>query len=187
MRYIIEALISVGLIIVIIVLIFSGGNGKKPASPKPIGLTSLVGSGASVQIVTEGQISADKTHREISITINQGASKVDIIQGYQNHVISSHRIPNNKAAYDTFLRALELAGFSQSNTSGNQDERGHCPLGHRYLYKVIDASGKVSQRLWGDNCSSSDGSFKGNGDLIQNLFQLQIPKYNDYTNDVDLG
>lgn len=188
MRYVIGALISVGLIIVIIVLIFTGGgNDNNPATSKPVNLTSLADSGASVQLVTKGQISADKTHREITITIGENTSNLDVIQGYQNHVINSHHINNNQASYTAFLHALELAGFNQGDTSGDQDERGHCALGQRYLYKVIDSSGKVSQRFWSDTCSSSVGTFKGNGGLIRQLFQLQIPKYSDYTSDVDLG
>lgn len=185
MRYIVGALISVGLIIVILVLIFTGGTSNKSNQQQPIDLTSLANTGDSVQLVTEGAISADSTHREIKITIGQSTSELDVIGGYNGNVISSHQIGNNEAAYNNFLHALALAGFSDGNLSASQNEQGHCPLGYRYLYQVVDASGNVKQKLWNDTCGV--GTFKGQGPLIRQLFQLQLPDYDKWTVNVNLS
>lgn len=186
MRYIIGSLIAVGLVIIIIILIFTGRNGGS-IGPQPIDLTSLANTGTTVQLVTEGELSANETRREIRVTVGRDASTLKVIKGYQGHVISSHKIDNNRQAYAAFLHGLKLAGFNLGNTAGNQDERGYCPLGRRYIYKVIDAGGHVTQKFWSDTCDSDDGTFRGNSDLVRRLFELQIPKYDEWTEDVDLG
>lgn len=183
MRYIIGALIAVGLFIVILVLIFSGGNSTN--GPSPINPVSLASTNSSVRLVTEGQESADSTYREIQITIGQNSSELDVIGGYNGNVISSHQISNNQAAYDVFLHALNLAGFSNGDLSASQDERGHCALGQRYLYEIIGPNGGVRQKLWNDSCGV--GTFKGQDTYIRQLFQLQIPQYDNWTNNVSLS
>lgn len=186
MRYIVGVLISVGLIIVIIVLILSGGGGNSRRNQlAPIDVTTLAASGDSVRLVTEGTISADSTYREIQITIGQSTSELDVIGGYNGNIISSHQIGNNQSAYSQFLHALALAGFSNGDLAASQDERGHCALGYRYLYEVVGASGKIRQKLWNDTCGA--GTLKGQGPLIRQLFQLQLPDYNKWTNSVNLS
>lgn len=180
MRYFIGTLIAIALIIVIIVLLLTGGS--KPA-PQPINLSNLSTTGDKVQLVIDGEVTANSEHREIRITVGRRTSTVDVIKGYRGEVISSHTVDNNSDAYYVFLKALELAGFNLGK-SGPSYNPGFCPLGQRHIYKVISATGKVRQSFWGSTCGG--GSFTGNANLIITLFQKQIPKYDDYTSDVSL-
>lgn len=180
MRYFIGTLIAIALIIVIIVLLLTGGG--EPA-PQPISLSKLSTTDSQVQLIIDGEVTADSEHREIRITVGRRTSTVDIIQGYRGDVIDTHTVDNNSEAYFVFLKALGLAGFNMGN-AGPGYNPGFCPLGQRHIYKVISGTGKVRQSFWGSTCGG--GSFTGNANLVITLFQNQIPKYDVYTANVSL-
>lgn len=175
-RYVVGVLIALGLLAVILVLIFTGGGSQ--SKPRPVNLRSFATSGGQVQLTIDGPVNAPSAHRAVRITISANSSEVDVIQGYNGNVISSHTSGNSQNSYRVFLNALQLAGFTEGQ-SGSGDGSGYCPTGERHIYRVISAGGSIEQNLWGSTCGG--GTFAGNAGLVITLFQNQIPKYSQYT------
>lgn len=186
-RYVVGIAIVVVLLLMILILVLTGGSKSSPKNVprQPVNVLDLANSGSSVRLITEGVESADSTYREIWITIGPNNSEYDVIQGYQGHVISSQVFANNPSAYQTFLYGLSRAGFSNGDLKGDQNERGHCALGTRWLYEVVSPAGGVQQKFWNDSCGV--GTFKGLDILTRQLFRLQIPGYNDLVSNVSLA
>lgn len=180
MRYIIGVLVAAGLVVLIIILLVSGGT---PA-PQPINLNQLAGTDTKVRLIEQGDLTADQNRRSVEITVGRDVSEMDVIQGYQGHVIRSSQSANNQAAFAVFLHGLTLNGFNLGdNNPANSDERGHCALGQRYLYEVISPDGAIRQKYWNDTCGV--GTFKGNASTIQTLFNKQIPNYDQLISGVN--
>jgi hypothetical protein len=171
------------LIIVIIVKIFAGGGSS---NAKKIDLTSYAHTDAVVQLKIEGPEVYYKDHREIKITVGRSQNELQIQQGYQGHVLSDKTFNNNEAAYAVFLHALDHAGFTDfKHNPKNKDERGYCPEDERYIFELVSGSKDV-ERAWTAGCSDV-GTFKGNTSLIEELFEQQIPKFNDLTQNINFA
>jgi len=184
-RYVIGFLLALGLIILVIILIIKGltSGGKSPL--QTVDLNSYANTGTTVQLIIDSPVTASSQHHDIIINIGNNQASLQVTQGYEGEVVRSKTYPMNVSAYDVFLRSLNLNGFTQSNNDPNlKDERGHCALGDRYIYEVIDETGNDLQRYWSTTCNT--GTFKGNIGSIQQLFQKQIPDYGELTNDVQL-
>jgi hypothetical protein len=91
----------------------------------------------------------------------------------------------NATAYEVFLRSLMLNGFTEGNNSASlADEQGHCALGDRYIYEVINSQGSSLEHYWYTTCGT--GTFKGNISVIHQLFVTQIPDYASLTANISL-
>src|SRR5690349_10170178 len=102
MRYFIGFLITLGLIIILILLLFTGGDGaKKPKTPRS--LASYSTTDAVVRLTTSGPINADSLHNEIRITVGKDDATYEQIQGYEDHVVNTASFANNESAYNNFL------------------------------------------------------------------------------------
>ena len=183
MRYFIGFLITIGLIILLIVLIFGGGGSKKstlPTSNKS--LDSYAGSDAEVRMTIDGPVNADQIHRQIQIDVSKDQITYEQITGYQGGVTKTTNYENNQSAYSDFLRTLAVAGFTKGNTDPQlKDERGYCPLGDRYIFEFIQED-KVIERYWATGCGGVK-SFLGDLDITTQLFEAQVPDFNE----VNLG
>jgi len=177
LRYVIAGLIGFGLIVLIFVLIFRGftGGGKSATpAPTPKALTSYASTDAAAQLTIDGPIVADSAHRSVIITVTQFQTQLDVIQGYQGSVIASQTFANNQDSYRTFLKALDLQGFTKGTaTSTNSDPTGTCPQGNRYTY-ALNQFGAPIVKFWANGCGG--GNFSGNRPLVRWLFQQQIPQ-----------
>lgn len=181
MRFFIGVLIALGLIVLVFVLIFTGGN--QPVEPKPK-LARAANSSVLMRLTIEGSVQANKTYREIRLTIGRDTSQLQVIQGYQGKVIKSKTYNNNVDSYSVFLSALDRAGYTNGNDDPKQrDERGVCPLGQRYIFETM--GGAKDQRYWDASCPGV-GTFKGRTALVLTLFQKQIPDYSELTSGVSL-
>lgn len=140
---------------------------------------------AQVVFTTQGRIVGDDQFNTIRITVSRDARKVEILNGYTGRVESSKTLPNNEAAFDAFLRSLNLAGFTSTRETKLADERGVCPRGLRYIYELQDA-GTPPQRTWSVSCTAKEGSFGGNAATVRQLFQGQITDYNKFVSKVRL-
>ncbi len=67
------------------------------------------------------------------------------------------------------------------------DERGVCPLGNRFIYRLTDSSTEI-MRTWSDNCNVANGPYGGGNaaSLITQLFRTQIPEYLKFTSGLQL-
>lgn len=185
-------LIGFGLVIIllffIIFMIVRGGGsseGKIPETKKE--LTSYADS--SDAVVTSrliGPITAAQDHYEVEINVSNSQATVDLISGYDGNVIDSRSYPLTTEAFREFLSALDKVGFTKGNTDeALRNDQGYCPTGQRYIFEMRDGANNI-QRFWTTSCNGTK-TYKGNRSATLNLFQKQIPDYNDFVNNSDLG
>ncbi|PID30686.1 hypothetical protein CSA80_04515 [Candidatus Saccharibacteria bacterium] len=182
-RIIIFLAVMFGFIWLIILLFskaFSGGNNTSIVERAP--LSSYARAGTEVQYTFDGRIVANQKHRSLRISVDASQSKIELMQGYDNHVIRQEVFPNTQESYLNFLNGLDTLGFSRGDDTIKQDERGQCPLQHRYVYLLREGGTDVF-RYWRTSCGT--GSFKGIANSVNVLFQRQIPPkvYNEFMRD----
>lgn len=186
-RFIIFLTVIVG-VVFLMVLLFGGGKkdtktADKQAAQKPTALVDYADRDSKVILTTDGQINSEEQHRAIRITVGRNSNTVEVIQGYQNTVIDSHRFDNNPEAYKTFLQSIARAGFDKKRTTTLTDDRGVCPLGLRYVTEIVD-NNEQKLRQWTATCQKGTSA----ADIVQvtTLFQKQIPDYFTLTSKVQL-
>lgn len=187
MRYFVGFLVTIGLIVLAFVLIFNltgRSNTSSTAVPaQQTQLTSYADTTKSVRMTIDGITNADSIHRQVQINISQNQSTFNLIGGYNGNVINSQTYENNQQAYRNFLYALQQAGFSTGDFDpAKADERGACPAGRRVSLDIYDGTQRV-QHLWTTSCGG--GTFEGNLNLVNRLFQRQIPDYGQLTRALD--
>jgi hypothetical protein len=186
-RYIVAFAGFMLLVILLLVLIFRGG-GKKPQTPTtPVKtLPDYANTTAAVSLTIDGRVNGEDKHRAIRISVDRYHRQLDIISGYSGNIVETHNFDNTEAAYDVFLRSINGGGFmSKSQKYKNNDERGKCPLGLRYIYELNDGGDELS-KSWSSTCGSATGTFGGNNSLMLSLFQAQITDYSKLTSKVVL-
>ena len=187
-RYIVGFLLAVGLIVVVIVLIVRAlisGPSTSPLQPAQHDLRSYENTATTVQLTIDSPVTAPERHHDIIINVGNDLTVLTVTQGYQGQAIRSRTYPMDESAYGVFLRALNANGFTQGNNDPTKkDERGHCALGDRFLYQIIDPSGQEIQHYWYTSCGS--GTFNGAPATIRRLFQAQVPDYFQQTNGIAL-
>lgn len=187
LRYFIGFFVTIGLIIILIILLFGGGGGdKKVQAPKtPKTLNSLASTDAQMRLTIIGPTNADQIHQQARVTIDRNGNTFELIQGYENTVTDSQSYESNEPAYSNFLHALSLAGYTKGiDDSKLADDRGHCPLGQRYIFEVIE-DGKTVSRYWSSNCGNKIKTYLGNTSLTLTLFEAQIPDFDTLTQDAN--
>ena len=180
MRYIVGFLIALGLIVLVFILILKTFNSSSNVKP-PTPLISYAGTNVEAELTIAGPITADQTHQALQIIVSQNLNTINIIHGYQGTVTQTQTFPNNQAAYAVFLRAIDIAGFSQGgqpNATAN-DQRGYCPEGNSYVYQIKNGSRDI-EHYWSTSCGNL-GTFKGNVSVVNTLFEQQIPNLNILT------
>lgn len=189
MKYVLSIFGVLVLLVLVILLIFR--SGPEPASEsvqngeKVVSLGEYEQKAAVASLTTRGKIVADENRRAIRISVTRNERVLEILEGYEENVLSRHTFPNNDDAYKIFLSALDTAGFSREQETDIKDERGICPLGRRYVYRLQDGPEQVL-RSWSTSCSTKQGSFGGNARTIRSLFERQIPEYRQLTRSVKL-
>jgi hypothetical protein len=184
MRYFLGFLITIGLLILLIILLFHGNSKPKvPNSSKP--LSSFATTDAEAVLTTQGAVNYDQNHSQIRITVDRDNVTYEEIKGYEGSVVKRQSFANNVSAYQTFLISLSKAGFTQGNTDpALKDERGYCPLGQRFVFAFRQGD-KELQRFWSTNCGGPK-TFNGNANLTITLFQNQVPNYTELSGNVTL-
>ncbi len=197
MRYFVGFLVTIGLIIVLIVLLLTGGHGGNDTSkqiqttgdkPRTVNqLAAYADSGAVVRLTVEGQISADQTYTALRITVGRQDVTYEQIQGYQDTVVNKQVYANNQNAYSNFLYAIGRNGFNLGDDNPKlANEKGFCALGNRYVYELMEGGHDI-QRYWSTSCGSgAPKTYKGNSANTIQLFQLQVPNYQTLTQNVEL-
>jgi hypothetical protein len=184
MRYFIGFLVTIGLIILLIVLIFNGGSSSKATvTPKP--LTSYYNTDAQVQLTIDGPITAVQDHEQVQISVNNGQTTYSQISGYNGEVVNTESYSNTQNSFYSFLRALETVSFTSGDTSSKlSNERGLCPLGRRYVVQLTQ-DGKTIERFWSTSCGGTK-TYNGNLPVTIELFEAQVPDYSTLTDSVTL-
>ena len=177
LRYLIGFFITIGLVILLIVLLFSGGSStptkKVPSSGKT--LDSYAATDAQVRITVDGPIVANQDHHQTQVTVDRNNVVVNLVRGYDNNVVTTQSFANTQASYSAFLHSLEVLEFTIGNTSDEtlKSEAGHCSSGVRYIFEIIQGGHDI-ERLWATSCGGPH-SYNGNLTGTLNLFRRQIP------------
>lgn len=200
MRYFVGFLVTIGLLITLLVLLFTGGQGNKGGkagkagnpliSARPQTTDQLVAysdTAAVVRLIIDGQINSNQTHQAIRITVGKDDVTYEQIQGYEGTVVNRQDFANNQSAYTNFLYALGRAGFTRGDSNSKlANEKGFCALGQRYIFELLDGDHTI-QRYWATSCGGgAPKTYKGGLALTLNLFELQLPDYGGLTRDVQL-
>lgn len=173
MRYIFGFLAAVALIMVVFILIVRGFGGGRPNAK--VELVDYVKTQTVMRMTVSGPINLEEKHRSVIVVVGRTTNSVELVQGYQGMVLESKDYNTNEEAYASFLRALDLQGYTKGNTDPKrQDSRGVCPTGRVYTFEIITGASTV-QKLWTTSCGG--GTFKGNTTTIRKLFREQIPDY----------
>lgn len=163
----------------------SSNTQKKPTTTTSQKVNKLSNDASEVTYTIVGRTVGEEDHRSIKVTVNESHRKIDILQGYDDHVLSSQSFDNTQSAFKTFLMALESASFTSHDTSIKTDERSVCPLGQKFIYSA-DYSDGTKLKSWTSSCGQNGASFKGKPETVETLFQNQIPKYDELTSSINL-
>ncbi len=189
MRYFIGILLVIFIILLGLMFIFRGHGSKTTPNNTPVvkPLPEYANTDAQVSTTIDGAITGDDTHRAIRITVSQNERLLEIIQGYSGNVISSNASYNTEDAYNVFLNAIALQGFTLNlkPTPANQSPIGKCPDGNRYIFQLTQ-NGETLKNLWTTNCGTKLGNFGGNAAGVLDLFEKQITNYDQLTANVQL-
>lgn len=184
MRYFLGFLVTMGLIILLIILLFSGGGKPKvPTTSKT--LDSYAATNAEVRMTIDGPINSEQQHQQLRITVGQSNVTFEQLQGYDGTVVNMQHYANSENAYAVFLLALNHMGFTQGSTDPKlQDERGYCATGDRYIFE-LKQNNKDLERFWATNCGKPN-TYLGSLNPTIELFKAQVPNYNDLTENINL-
>jgi hypothetical protein len=184
MRYLLAFLVAVGFIVLVFILIVRSFGGDDQASVQTE-LTDYARTQTVMRLTVEGRVNIDQEHRVARITVGRSENKIEIIHGYEGNVVDSRTYNSNETAYATFLRALDLRGYTRGDDDpALADSRGVCAGGRTYTFEIVTGSATV-QRFWSSSCGS--GTFKGNDAQIRGLFHAQIPDYTRLTGGMGLS
>jgi hypothetical protein len=176
-RYILGVFIAIGLVILIVIL-FTGGSKPSTKANQPVPLTSYANTDVQVQMTVDGPTVAPQNHNSVQITVGQSEATYTLFQGYDGQVVRVVPFSNTVNSYSAFLAALNQAGFNRGNNNPNlANDAGYCATGSTYVFEIIQ-NGKDLQRFWATNCLGEPRTFLGNIYRTSNLFQAQIPNFN---------
>lgn len=188
MKYILGVVVVVIALIVAIFAIATRPSetpGTGQDGDKVVTLKEEAGGDATLVYTIEGKIVGEEQHRSVRISVNRNIRTLEVLEGYTEKVIRSESLSNNSDAYDAFVAALDVAGFSRERDSKFEDRHGLCPFGRRYTYE-LRKNGEEPVDTWSTSCSTKDGTFGGAQPTVQQLFQNQIPNYSQLTSQVTL-
>lgn len=154
----------------------SNNNASSQASSAATAALLDSSAGVSTTMSVRGPIVADEEFRSYRITITPSERRIETFKGYLENTIEKQTFPNNVAAYEQFVHALNKANFTSArNLSEAKNElRGVCATGRLYEFSTLK-NNQTNQHLWTSTCSGSQGSLRANSTQLTQLFVNQIP------------
>lgn len=182
--------IIIGVVIVLFILGLIWAINRREANPaqdEAVPETALIDYAETtnqVRYIMRGRINAREDHRVLTISVGRDSRTAVISKGYNGRIIKAEKLGNDSAAYKQFLAAIANEGFTDTrDASRNVVPDGACPKGRRYDFEVIQA-GEIKQSLWTTSCGRINGTFDGDNQDIEVLFQRQIPEYEEFVQGV---
>lgn len=172
-RSIIVALVSIGLVVLVIVLLVKGFSGKPSAPSSRINVGNYAYSSAIATLLIDGPTNLNQDHYQVRISVSGTENEIDVIQGYEGNVVKRQNYSNNAQGFGVFLQSLQLLNFSKGGKSPS-DYRGYCPSGDRFVYSFSDAQNELFS-YWSTSCGSQ-GTFQGSAQAVRTLFERQVPQ-----------
>lgn len=175
-----------GIVALARVLFFSGSSSPQAVDTSKEQLLSSA-DGSSVRMTVRGPIVADENFRSYQITVSPSSREIKTYTGYLGAILDQRTLPNNVAAYEEFVHALDKANLVQGQplTGDANDVRGICATGRVTEFSLL-RDGQVSETLWTSTCGGSKGSLRANVDQLTQLFRAQLPESRALLNNVSL-
>lgn len=175
-----------GIVALARVLFFSGSSTPQAVDTSKDQLLSST-DGSSVRMTVRGPIVADENFRSYQITVSPSSREIKTYTGYLGAILDQRTLPNNVAAYEEFVHALDKANLVQGQplTGDANDVRGICATGRVTEFSLL-RDGQVSETLWTSTCGGSKGSLRANVDQLTQLFRAQLPESRALLNNVSL-
>lgn len=165
-------------------MLVGGGKPKVPTTTKT--LDSYSTTDANVSMTIDGPVNAASEHQQIKITVDKDNVTYEELLGYDGRVTEMRKFDNTINSYEVFLKALSHSGFTKGNsTKAYADEQGYCPLGKRYIFELQDGV-ETLEHFWATSCGNPK-TYYGNTSVTIQLFQAQVPGYDDLSANYDLG
>jgi hypothetical protein len=173
------------LVVLFVIALFSlGKQGSEGTTNAPVNLMNNTSDDSIVTFIEEGPVEADELHTTLTIEVSASSRSIELDQTYQNQPVGVQTYSNNQAAYDDFLQALQYANFTKPRKGKTTaSELGMCPLGDRYIYELA-TDGQSNLRLWSDSCGDRTATFDGEASLVHELFERQIPHYDEVVDSI---
>lgn len=125
---------------------------KQTGTSQKIDLLGAPDNNKAVQYTVAGPVVAVEEQRSVRITVSRDNRTVEVLQGYENQVVKSQQLPNTYEAYDSFIKAINGAGFTNTlPAEGRGDEAQDCPLGRKFAYEIAPLTDS-SFRSWSNTC-----------------------------------
>jgi hypothetical protein len=174
-----------GLVALVRLLFFSGSSTPIVDTSKDQLLSSTEGS--SVSMTVRGPIVADENFRSYRITISPSSRSMNTYTGYLGAILDQRTLPNNVAAYEEFVHALDKANLvvGQPFSGDQNDVRGICATGRVTEFSLL-SDGEATETLWTSTCGGSKGSLRASVDQLTQLFRAQIPESRALLSDISL-
>jgi len=184
-RPIIVALVSIGLIVLVVGLFIKGFSGGAAVDVNRVDVSKYSSKPAVATLFIDGPTNLNQDHNQLRITVSGTLNEIDIMQGYQGNIIRSETYANNTTAFDTFLQSLQLLNFSKGRKAPT-NYQGYCPTGNRYTYSFNDGQTDLF-KFWSTTCGN--GTFEGKAPAVRSLFRQQIPQrdFNAFVTSTDIN
>ncbi|MEK7602779.1 MAG: hypothetical protein AAB459_00860 [Patescibacteria group bacterium] len=188
MRYVLAILGVILLTVLTVVIIISrpGNESKKQNQNTPKTLVEYANSEARTIFTTQGRVVGKEDRKSIRVTVDRNERVFEVLTGYDGVVEHSEQFGNSTSAFETFLAALDQAGFTKQRSQPTTlDERGACPLGKHFIFELSQGENDIS-RHWATTCGSRIGTSSAKISLVRSLFEAQIPNYSELASNVKL-
>jgi hypothetical protein len=184
---VIVIIIAIAGLVAIARFVFFPGSSSSPVTDTSRDQLLSSAVDRSVSMTVRGPIVADENFRSYQITVSPTSRTIKTYSGYLDAVLDQRTLPNNTAAYEEFVHALDKANFvaGQPFTGDDNDVRGICATGRVYEFSLLSDS-EISEMLWTSTCSGSKGSLRASAEQLSQLFRAQIPESRDLIRDVSL-
>lgn len=171
-------IVAIAGIVALVRLVFTGGGSSDSDKQVDMSQQNLLNTsaGRSVSMTVRGPIVADEDFRSYRINISPSERKFEAFTGYLDAVTNQQTLPNNTAAYDQFVHALDKAKLVAGTPLEGEKNNvlGICATGRVYEFSILNGS-DVDEMLWTSTCSGSPGSLRANVTQLSQLFLNQIP------------
>lgn len=176
---IVVIIIAIAGVVALARLLFTGaGSSSTSKDEVNVAQQSLLNTtdGRSVRMTVRGPIVADEDFRSYRITISPTARQFEAFKGYLDTATDQQTLPNNTAAYDEFVHALDKANLAAGKQFEGEKNNvlGICATGKVYEFALL-SSGETDSMFWTSTCGGSPGSLKGSAAQLSGLFLGQIP------------
>jgi hypothetical protein len=157
---------------------------KAADAPKSVNLNDYKTNGAQMRYVITGPVVANQNFRQTTIIVSSTQAVVEVTKGYQSAPTLSQAFANNQTAFDAFISALNVNGFTSTKAADSGVSRiGSCSTSNKFSYQIY-ANGSYVQDTWNNSCNVRQGTFAGSSSAVGLLFQAQIPNYNNIVSSV---